>query len=145
MDECTYREVTAEEVEGLPKDATKCRHCAHAMIYAKLPEKMFGRYDKLYAITMQMRFDGTLGFAGGMVDEGEKPEDACSRECYEELGLSPDDFVITPDDHIVTHYSDKTHFCLHFYAKEVSLELLLKMERNITTCHDWGEEVTPLD
>ena len=35
---------------------------------------------------MQMRFDGTLGFPGGVVDEGESPEEAVSRELSEELG-----------------------------------------------------------
>ena len=88
-----------------------------------------------------MRFDGTLGFAGGMVDEGETPEDACTRECCEELGVSANEISITMDDHIVTHYSDHTQFCLHFYAKEVSLELLIKIESNITHSKDWGEEV----
>ena len=37
---------------------------------------------------MQMRFDGTLGFAGGMVDPGETPEDAVNRELSEEFGMS---------------------------------------------------------
>ena len=46
----SYRLVSKEEVEALPKDIKQCRHCAHAMIYAKLPDKLFGRYDKRYAI-----------------------------------------------------------------------------------------------
>lgn len=89
-----------------------------------------------------MRFDGTLGFAGGMVDKGETPEEACTRECCEELGVSVDEISITKEDHIVTHYSDHTHFCLHFFAKEIPLELLLKIERGVTQSKDWGEEVT---
>ena len=35
---------------------------------------------------MQMRFDGTLGFAGGMIDEGESPEQCVTREFQEEIG-----------------------------------------------------------
>ena len=35
---------------------------------------------------MQMRFDGTLGFPGGIIDEEESPEEAVSRELTEELG-----------------------------------------------------------
>ncbi|XP_003382758.1 PREDICTED: U8 snoRNA-decapping enzyme-like [Amphimedon queenslandica] len=136
-----YKLITKEEIAALPKDLKQCRHCAHAMIYAKLPEKLFGRYDKRYAILMQMRFDGTLGFSGGMVDEGETVEEACTRECSEELGVSPADLTITQDDHVTTHYSDKTHFCLHFFAKEVSLELFHEIEKKATSSKDWGDEV----
>lgn len=35
---------------------------------------------------MQMRFDGTLGFGGGIVDPGETPEEAVNRELSEEFG-----------------------------------------------------------
>ena len=35
---------------------------------------------------MQMRFDGTLGFAGGIVEPGETPEEAVNRELSEEWG-----------------------------------------------------------
>lgn len=90
---------------------------------------------------MQMRFDGTLGFSGGMVDEGETIEGACTRECCEELGVTPTDITITESDLIATHYSDDTHFCLHFYAKEVSLELFQEIERKSTSSSDWGDEV----
>ena len=35
---------------------------------------------------MQLRFDGTLGFHGGMIDPEETPEGAVNRELAEELG-----------------------------------------------------------
>ena len=53
----TYRVITGEEISKLPKDVNKCRHCAHAMIYAKLPEKLFGRYEKHYAVIVSARAD----------------------------------------------------------------------------------------
>ena len=34
-------------------------------------------------LQMQMRFDGTLGFPGGELEEGETPEEAASREVRE--------------------------------------------------------------
>ena len=36
---------------------------------------------------MQMRFDGTLGFPGGLVDAGEDPVQGLNREMHEEIGL----------------------------------------------------------
>ena len=90
---------------------------------------------------MQLRFDGTIGFTGGIVDTGETPTEACTRECCEELGIAPGDLVITADNHIVTHYSTDTRFCLHFYAKEISLELLKTFECKVPFASDWGQEV----
>lgn len=91
---------------------------------------------------MQMRFDGTLGFSGGMVDEGESYEMCCTRECCEELGVCPSEVTITTDDHIISHYSDETHFCLHFYAKEVPLDVFKSIERKAPSSKDWGDEVS---
>ena len=91
---------------------------------------------------MQLRFDGTLGFPGGVVDGGETPDYACSRECWEELGVSKAELVITQDDHIFTHYSHKTHIVLHFYAKEIPLDLFTEIEKRVPCCNDWGNEVS---
>ena len=90
---------------------------------------------------MQIRFDGTLGFPGGVVDKGETSEEACTRECTEELGVTTSEITITKSDYIVTHYSDHTHFCLHLYAKEVSLDLLVEIEKKTLLSKDWGNEV----
>ena len=90
---------------------------------------------------MQLRFDGTLGFTGGIADGNETPEQACTRECNEELGVTPSELTITKEDHVITHYSDHTKFCLHFYAKEVSKELFVDLEKKALLSHDWGQEV----
>ena len=52
-------------------------------------------------IKVQMRFDGTLGFPGGIADKGETPEMAVNREMSEELGCSVDDFAVTLADHLL--------------------------------------------
>ena len=90
---------------------------------------------------MQMRFDGTLGFIGGVVDRGESPEEACTRECCEELGIAPSLLSISSDDLVCTEYSDRSKFCLHFYAKEISYDLFVEIERKALQSRDWGQEV----
>ena len=85
-----------------------------------------------------MRFDGTLGFPGGILDEGETPHHAATRELAEEVGG-----VVTVEagDHVTTSCSPKTGLCLHFFAKQVSLTVLKEMEEGATNSPDWGHEV----
>lgn len=96
-----YREVS--EWRTVP---TYYSHASHAMIYAEWPGRFLGKYDYKYAVAvraiqshhvshhvlyihlwtctqMQLRFDGTMGFPGGLVDVGETPEQAASREIRE--------------------------------------------------------------
>lgn len=93
---------------------------------------------------MQVRFDGTLGFPGGIVDHGETPESAVGREVSEEVGCDSTLITFTTDDHVITHRSDQTHFCLHFFAKEVSLDQFTQLEANAPQAKHWGVEVMPL-
>ena len=91
---------------------------------------------------MQVRFDGTLGFPGGVLDTGESPEVAVSREVAEEAGCAPGLINFTSDDHVVSHYSQHTQFCLHFFAKELSLEQFTELEANAPRATHWGIEVS---
>ena len=93
---------------------------------------------------MQFRFDGTIGFPGGIVDAGELPEEAVTREFFEEVGSGDSEgakVVFSPTDKVVTHYSSHTQLCLHFYAKEVPPEQFAAIERAVPFCKHWGEEV----
>ncbi len=87
---------------------------------------------------MQMRFDGTLGFPGGEVDQGETPEEAVSRELAEEVG---DGVTIQRSDHVVTSVSHQTKFCLHFYAKQVPMATFKQLEKDCLLANDWSIEV----
>ena len=44
----------------------------------------------------------------------------------------------------MSHYSDHTHMCLHFYAKEVSHEVFTAIESGVTRARHWGDEVRRL-
>ena len=102
---------------------------------------------------MQLRFDGTLGFPGGMVDEGETPAQAASRELAEvrvtmeawiDHSLSQEtgaELEVVAGDHVITHVSEKTKLCLHFFAKKVTFQQLHSIESSMATSSSWGEEV----
>ena len=87
---------------------------------------------------MQLRFDGTFGFPGGIVEADETPEQAVNREFEEETGMG---LAVTEANHICSHYSAETKFCLHFYAKAVQLPVFHELERSVLNTADWGGEV----
>ena len=108
---------------------------------------MCGSVSKLHTllIQVQMRFDGTLGFPGGIADLGESPEMALNREMCEELGCDVSKFAITPDDHLFSKVSENLKqgrkYCLHSYAKEISQETLEYIEKCSLEGNDYGLEV----
>lgn len=51
------------------------------------------------------------------------------------------EYTVTPDDLVVIKYSKETHFCLHFFAKEITLEAFRRAEESALKSNDWGEEV----
>ena len=85
-----------------------------------------------------MRFDGYLGFPGGLVDPGETPVEAVNRELKEEVGIEQQ--IVSEQHHQFTHVNKKQNFILHFYAVEVSKSEILEFEKNSLTAHDHGEE-----
>ena len=65
--------------------AMNCLQACHVAIWAPVAYKLWGEVPAGHAILMQMRFDGLLGFPGGLVDavEGGRLEDlkvAANRE-----------------------------------------------------------------
>ncbi|CAI8007587.1 U8 snoRNA-decapping enzyme [Geodia barretti] len=108
-----YVEVSESEWKAL---LPSYGHAAHVMVYSTWPGRFMDKYEHKFAVSMQLRFDGTLGFPGGMVDSGETPETAAGRELAEETGCH--DIDVTPSNHVVTHVSKKTQLCLHLFAKK---------------------------
>lgn len=90
---------------------------------------------------MQMRFDGYIGFPGGLVDAGEDDVSSLNRELKEELNLDLSKHKITPKEYIISHYNKNTGIGLHFYALEMTLEELNEVERRSFLAKDYGSEV----
>ena len=70
---------------------------------------------------MQMRFDGYLGFPGGLIDEGENVLDGLNRELVEEMHLDVNKYPVKEEDYVITHWSPSKKLMLHFYALEVAI------------------------
>ncbi|KAM9554417.1 tudor-interacting repair regulator protein isoform 2-T2 [Guaruba guarouba] len=88
-------------------------HSCHAMLYAPNPGMLFGRIPLRYAVLMQMRFDGLLGFPGGFVD----------RRYWSLEDEGPHRVVA------------------HFYARQLTLEELHTIEISAVHSRDHGLEV----
>ncbi|XP_042854214.1 U8 snoRNA-decapping enzyme [Neofelis nebulosa] len=121
------------------------RHACHALLYAPDPALLFGRIPLRYAVLMQMRFDGRLGFPGGLVNlQDTSLEAGLNRELIEELGEAVADFRVERADYRSSHAGSGPHVVAHFYAKRLTLEQLVAVEMGATRAKDHGLEVLGL-
>ena len=90
---------------------------------------------------MQVRFDGLLGFPGGLVEPGEDPLDGAIREMEEEVGLHHKDNKMTNENHITSFLNEKKKLVLHFYGLEVSIAEFRNIEKNNLDAEEYGIEV----
>lgn len=101
---------------------------------------------------MQMRFDGVIGFPGGLVEKGEHPVCGLNREMQEEISLDLTSHRFTDHDHVVSFLNEDKSLVLHFYKKEVSMEEFKALEiknlqapeYGIEVCGDFGAMTGPL-
>ncbi|KAM7248707.1 hypothetical protein R6Z07F_001855 [Ovis aries] len=121
------------------------RHACHAMLYAPDPGLLFGRIPLRYAVLMQMRFDGRLGFPGGFVDLRDGSlEDGLNRELGEELGEAAAAFRVERADYRSSHAGSRPRVVAHFYTKLLTLEQLTAVEMGAPRARDHGLEVLGL-
>ncbi|XP_075820918.1 U8 snoRNA-decapping enzyme-like [Microtus pennsylvanicus] len=121
------------------------RHACHALLYAPDPRKLFGRFPLRFAVLMQMRFDGRLGFPGGFVDAQDSSlEDGLNRELREELGDAVAAFRVERSDYRSSHLMDGQRVVAHFYAKRLTPEQLQAVEARAPQAKDHGLEVLGL-
>lgn len=91
---------------------------------------------------MQMRFDGLLGFPGGLIDQGEEEVvSGLNRELEEEIGLDLTRFCIKDENHLVSFLHEEKNLVLHFYAKEVTIIEFQEIELKSLSAPDFGSEV----
>ncbi|XP_074133016.1 U8 snoRNA-decapping enzyme [Sminthopsis crassicaudata] len=123
------------------------RHACHALLYAPDPGRLFGRIPLRYAVLMQMRFDGRLGFPGGFVDAQDGSLEAgLNRELLEELGEGAAAFNLGPEDYRSSHATatPPPRVVAHFYVKQLTLDQVQALEAGAPRAKDHGQEVLGL-
>ncbi|CAN9515876.1 unnamed protein product [Ophioblennius macclurei] len=123
---------------------TGCKHACHVMLYCDT--KAIRRNSNKHVILMQMRFDGLLGFPGGLVEPlKETLEAGLTRELLEELGVA---LPISEEHHVAACHapppspSSSSSLMLHFYVKKLTEEQIKEVElAAVSTAKDHGDEV----
>ena len=134
------------DIKTARSNYSSIKHGAHVLIWARTETRLFGKHPMRALALMTLRFDGTFGFPGGYIDDGETIEEGLSRELREEIGLDPAQLVITPEDQLCSHLVTNHHghqgsnLCLHFFVKEVTEEFYLSIEKNILGAAEYGLE-----
>lgn len=94
-----------------------------------------------------MRFDGKVGFPGGLVDPGEDIITGLNRELVEEINLDLKKHAIESGDFLFCHYianeSDKaiSSRIRVFFSKEVTKSDYEEIERRSLVAKEFGYEV----
>ena len=118
------------------------KQVAHCMLWFRTSEPQ--NYHISYAF-LQLRFDGLMGFPGGIVDEDitciESIIDALQREVNEEINyIDP----IGVDHYFYSFYNKSKRFVSHFFAKEITLSEADNLERNHMKARDFPKETLGL-
>lgn len=82
------------------------------------------------------RWDGVMGFIGGMVDKNESLEEAAKREVFEEIGHKLDANL----EPIVAH--DIGPITTHVFGCELSSEEIIHIHKDASLAEDFGSEIT---
>ncbi|CAL1527083.1 unnamed protein product [Lymnaea stagnalis] len=140
-----YKLLFNNDLNELKSTVQNLKHAAHGMIFAKKPNLLWDLYDqKGYVMAstnnMQVRFDGLLGFPGGLVDDGEEPVDGINREMHEEIGLDLEKYFFSDEHHIASYYHAGKGLILHFYLMEVSPEDYCELELKTLSAVEYGIE-----
>ena len=94
---------------------------------------------------MQMRFDGKLGFPGGLIDPGENVVTGLNRELLEEINLDLETHSIKREDFLFCHYiSDNkdpksSSRIRMFFAKEVTKTEFELIEKRSLDAKEYGK------
>jgi len=147
------QELTIEEAVSLEG----VRHAVHGMVWSPWDNQITSldnfEYNPRAAVLMQLRFDGHLGFPGGMVSKTEKMvgldqeaaleklTDTLNRESVEEVNMNCDKLSFKPENYLYSQRHDSNDgIVCHFFTTKTSLEIFHDMERRALSAKDFGIE-----
>lgn len=135
-----------EYVEMSPdkaRELKKYRHAAHGLIWAKNDKMLWSNHLRA-SVLMQLRFDGSIGFAGGFLEKYDSCwEQGLNRELAEELNLDAK-YYFNENDYFFTCVCHENERVLHFYVKEYTPEEFVNIEKRALESRDYGGEVMGL-
>lgn len=139
------KQTTIEEV--LADRTVQYRHGVHCCIWAPWDYCVSVGTDlhTRAAILMQLRFDGSFGFCGGLVNEPPQTHEdileALHRELKEEINFNLEKFRVKPQDYMFSHKDEERKTCYHFYSFQVTYEQFKEIEQDGIGAEDYGDEV----
>ena len=138
----TKTTISADCIPAKADPHHKWQVAAHCAIYAKTGD------SRRALVMMQVRFDGYLGFPGGLVDpEDPSVVDGLNRELSEEINLSPD-HKMTQEQFVACTYEEtsegKADNLRYLYAKQVTEDQFKQIEVEGLAAKDYGTEVMGL-
>ena len=96
----------------------------------------------LLFLQMVARFDGALGFPGGIIDPSDlDAADGLNREMLEEIALDLNKHRFILDDHLFSHVVRSRKLVTHFFAKVMNLDEYHQVEGRVAMAADWSTEV----
>lgn len=109
---------------------------------SSIPESVWD--TKVALLGAVVRWDGSMGFPGGKVENGEHIAKAAARECFEEVGFAPDPWMLNLlCSHRLTVEDDGKlvrDMNIHLYTLKVSMEDIYTIRRMSTeSLHGRGE------
>lgn len=113
---------------------------AHVFLWASTERMVLRKYRSTAAILAILRHDGFIGFPGGLVDPGEVPAEAATREMKEELNVDISRFRVERSNLLISLVNHVKRFCCHFFCLKVTEEELLTIERGVIGCKEHGSE-----
>jgi len=133
--EQTCLKKAVHKIKTLPCDKQKEKN----KLNCRTEDKLWDKHPYLALVNMHLRFDGRLGFPGGIIDPGETIELALNREISEEMG--PGNPEVLETDWISSTYSPGQRLLMHFYCKEISKEEFHKLEKRGLSAEEYGVEI----
>ncbi|CAL8103683.1 unnamed protein product [Calicophoron daubneyi] len=124
---------------NMPSETVK--KAAHGMFYALTDDTFLGQYRERAYVMMQIRFDGDIGFPGGLIEpEDESLTAGLNREVLEEMGSGSPSLKFEESDFLFAHRCLETGRVLYFYAKRISPEEFRELELNVLKAEEYGKE-----